>query len=126
MHPYACFDLSGNVQDTPRASRSCVTTGTQDNRLRSQHLQDRFRPATRTAATSVGNHGHRISAQTVINRLKDHGIRPPHPYVGPQLAWQARHLNWVLFTDESRFTLERSDGINVFIDVLVSVLETLM
>ena len=43
MHPYACFDLSGNVQDTPRASRSCVTTGAQDNRLRSQHLQDRFR-----------------------------------------------------------------------------------
>ena len=77
MHPYACFDLSGNVQDTPRASRSCVTTRAQDNRLWNQHLQDRFRPATRTAAATVGNHGHRISAQTSINRLKDHGIRPP-------------------------------------------------
>ena len=31
MHPYACFDVSGNVQDAPRASRSRVTT-----RLRTQ------------------------------------------------------------------------------------------
>ena len=126
MCPYACFDVSGTVQDAPRASRSRVTTRAQDNRLRTQHLRDRFRPATRTAAATVGNHGHRISAQTVINRLKDQGIRPRRPYVGPQLlprhrrarlqwcrdhlAWQARQWNRVLFTDESRFTLERSDG----------------
>ena len=70
MRPYACFDASGTVQDAPRASRSRVTTRAQDNRLRTQHLRDRFRPATRTA--TVVNHGHRISAQTVINRLNDH------------------------------------------------------
>ena len=31
MHPYACFDVSGNVQDAPRTSGSRVTT-----RLRKQ------------------------------------------------------------------------------------------
>ena len=110
--------------------RSCqksrVTTLAQDNRLRTQHLRDRYRPATRTSATTIGNHGRPISAQTVINRLRAHGIRPRRPYVGPQLLqrhrrarlqwcrahvrWQAGQWNQVLFSDESRFTLERSDG----------------
>ena len=106
--------------------RSRVTTLAQDNRLRTQHLCDRYRPATRTSATTIGNHGRPISAQTVINRLRAHGIRPRRPYVGPQLLqrhrrarlqWcrahvrrQAGQWNQVLFSDESRFTLERSDG----------------
>ena len=98
-----------------------MTTRAQDNRLRTQHLRDRYRPATRTSATTIGNHGRPISALTVINRLRAHGIRPRRPYVGPQLLqrhrrarahvrWQAGQWNQVLFSDESRFTLERSDG----------------
>ena len=50
------------------------------------------------------------------NRLRASGIRPHRPYVGPILS--ARHRrerrrnDWasVLFTDESRFNLRRSDG----------------
>lgn len=129
LHPYHVtqrFKIPGHVQDLPRASRSRVTTQAQDNRLRTQHLRDRYRPATRTAAITIGNHGRPISAQTVINRLRRHGIRPRRPYVGPQLLqrhrrarlqWCRAHVRWqagqwhqVLFSDESRFTLERSDG----------------
>ena len=103
-----------------------MTTRAQDNRLRTQHLRDRYRPATRTSATTIGNHGRPISAQTVISRLRAHGIRPRRPYIGPQLLqrhrrarlqwcrahvrWKAGQWNQVLFSDESRFTLERSDG----------------
>ena len=104
-----------------------MTTRAQDNRLRTQHLRDRYRPATRTSATTIGNHGRPIGAQTVINRLRAHGIRPRRTYVGPQLLkihrrarlqWCRAHVRWqagqwkqVLFSDESRFTLERSNGL---------------
>ena len=74
----------------------------------------------------LGTHGRPISAQTVINRLREHGIRPRRPYIGPRLLprhrrdrvqWCRAHVGWragqwheVLFTDESRFTLEKADG----------------
>ena len=63
-----------SCKDRPRAPRSRVTTRAQDNRLRTQHLHNRYRPATRTSATMIENHGRPISAQTVINRLRAHGI----------------------------------------------------
>ena len=63
------FNVSGHVQDLPRASRSRVTARAQDNRLWTQHLKDRYRPATRTATTTIGNHSRPISAQTVVNSL---------------------------------------------------------
>ena len=70
--------ISGHVKDRPRAPRSRMTTRAQDNRLRTQH-RDRYRPATRTSATAIGNHSRPISAQTVINRLRAHEIRPRRP-----------------------------------------------
>ena len=63
----------------------------------------------------------RVSAQTVRNRIHESGMRARRPQVGPELTAQHRaarltfsreHLGWqirqwrpVLFTDESRFTL---------------------
>ena len=121
------FNISGSVQDLPKATRTRVTAQAQDNRMRTQDLRDRFRPATRTAAATVGKHGQRISSQTVIDGLSEHGIRARRPCVGPQLlprhrparlqwrrahlAWQARQWNRVLFSDESRFFLDGSDGL---------------
>ena len=106
------FNISGSVQDLPKATRSRVTAQAQDNRMRTQHVRDRFR---------------RISSQTVIEGLSEHEIRARRPCVGPQLlprhrparlqwrrahlAWQARQWNWVLFYDESRFFLDGSDGL---------------
>ena len=66
-----------------------------------------------------------VSAQTVRNRLHDGGMRARRPQVGPVLTaehraarltfarehmdWQIRHWRPVLFTDESRFTLNTCD-----------------
>ena len=141
MHPYACFEVSGNVQDAPRASRNRVTTRAQDNRFRNQHIRDRFLLATRTAAATDVNHGRHISAQTVINRLKDHGIRPRRPYVGPKLLprhrrarlqWYRTHLAWLARQWNRGFSSQKSQDsplrdlmdVNAFIDVPVSVLAT--
>ena len=84
--------------------------------------------ATLTALNTVGNQNRRIHRQTVINRLRDEGLRCRRPYVGlpltaprraRRMAWLAAHAprrfpmrQWrrVLFSDESRFTLFRPDG----------------
>ena len=114
------------MTDFPRASRSRVTTQAQDNRMRTQHLRDRKRTATRTARETHGRHGGQISKQTVRRRLKERGIQPCRPYVGPKLTRRHRQarLTWcrnrqylnaaqwrqILFTAESRFSLEHADG----------------
>lgn len=103
-----------------------MTTQLQDTHIRVQHLRDRHLPATRTAAATIGTHNRPISPQTVINRLRERGIKPRRPYVGPVLTarhrnarlqwctlhrrWLARQWHQVLFTDESRFTLQKADG----------------
>lgn len=74
----------------------------------------------------IGNHQRNISAQTVRNRRREVGLRARRPFVGVvltprhrqiRLQWARRHLrftrtDWanVLFTDETRFNLRRSDG----------------
>ena len=114
------------MADMVRRSRGRVTTQVQDNRIRTRHLRNRRLPATRTATVIIGSHNRPISAHTVIRRLRERGIRPRRPYVGPVLAhrhrqarlqwchanrrWLARQWNQVLFSDESRFTLEKADG----------------
>ena len=120
------YQRTGSVADLPRRPRGRVTTVRQDNNIRLAHLRDRPRPATRTAAITIGTHGRPVSAQTVLNRLSDRGIKPRRAYVGPVLTprhrqarlgwcqahrrWAARQWNEVLFTDESRFTLNKADG----------------
>lgn len=62
----------------------------------------------------------------MLRRLKERGIQPRRPYVGPKLTprhrqarltwcrnrqyWNAAQWRQVLYTDESRFTLEHADG----------------
>ena len=87
-------------------------------------LRDRFRPATRTAATVPGLR--RISAQTVRNRLHTAGLRARQPAVrlllhdrhrAARWAWAREHVRWtrdqwrrVIWSDESRFCMQRVDG----------------
>ena len=89
-------------------------------------LQDRLRPATQTAAATIGLHNQRISAQTVRNRLREAHLHARRPHWGldltpvrrrNRLEWANAHIRWrlarwrgVLFTDESRFSLFRADG----------------
>ena len=120
------FAQTGSTRDLPRSGRPRVTSRAQDRYILNQHLRDRFRTATATAAVTPGTHNNRISAQTVRNRLAESGLHGRRPYVGSVLTlchrnnreqWALGHINWtrqrwrtILFTDESRFALSRGDG----------------
>ena len=121
-----CLRETGWTADCPRSGRPRVTTPAQDRYIRTSHLWDRYRMVTTTARVTPGTHNPSISAQTVLNRLREAGLRACVPVVRQVLTrhhWQQRrlwaqtHRRWtrqdwqkVLFTDESRFCLTRGDG----------------
>ena len=120
------FAVTNSVNDRPRTGRQRVTTRNQDRQIRLAHLRDRFKTATSTARETPGRYRQRISGQTVRRRLKESRLTARRPYRGPvltrrhrtqRLQWARGHLQWnrlrwrgVLFSDESRFHLSRSDG----------------
>ncbi len=111
------FREFGSTSNRPHNRRSRVTTPAQD--IQYLHLQDRLRPAIRTAAATIGWHNQIISAQTVRNGLREahlHARRPHHSLdltaVRRQnrLEWANAHIRWrlalwrcVLFMDEKCF-----------------------
>ena len=117
---------TGSTLDRPRSGRHRVTLPQEDRFIRLSHLRHRFQPATLTAATLTGRQGNQISAQTVRRRLHAHGLRSRLAYRGMLLTaarrraryqsatvharWRLQGWNRVLFTDESRFCLDFSDG----------------
>lgn len=116
----------GTFQDRPRSGRPRVTTPAQDRHILLSHIRDRFLPASRTAAITVGTHGRPISHDTVGRRLRERQLRCRRPARGPiltplnrqnRLAWARIHERWtfqrwgtVLFSDESRFCCSVADG----------------
>ena len=119
---------TGHLADRPRSGRPRVTSRRQDRTIRLAHLRNRHLTATKTALNTVGTHNRQISPKTVGRRLREIGLRARRPYVGlpltqarrlRRMAWLTAHAprlfpmrQWrrVLFTDESRFTLYRTDG----------------
>ena len=51
------------------------TTPAQDRYIRTSHLCDRYRMATTTARVTPKTHNPSISAQNVLNRLRESGLR---------------------------------------------------
>ncbi len=125
-HLQRSFREFGSTSNRPHNRRPRVTTPAQDLHIQHLHLQDRLRPATRTAAATIGLHNQRISAQTVRNSLREAHLHARRPHRGldltavhrrNRLEWANAHIQWrlalwsgVLFTDESRFSLYRADG----------------
>ena len=79
------LEETGSTRDRPRPGQPRVTTPNQDRRIRLIHLRDRFQSAVQTAAIIPGRHNPRISAKTVLRRLREHNIRPRRAFVGPVL-----------------------------------------
>ena len=118
------FRQSGNTRNHRRSGRPRVTSRRQDNHIRLVHLRNRFQTSNLTARSIPGLRP--ISSRTVRNRLREHNIRPRRPAIrsillprhrAARLTWCKRYLrfriqDWanILFTDESRFHLDSSDG----------------
>lgn len=115
-----------NVTDMPRTGRPRLTTARDDRRLTRMALRDRFASARQLRDTWMGNHNIQVSRRTTNRRLVADGLMARRPRRKPiltarhkrdRLAWATYRQTWnirtwrrVLWTDESKFNLVRSDG----------------
>ncbi|GFW03382.1 transposable element Tc1 transposase [Trichonephila clavipes] len=113
---------TGNVKRRPGAGRLRATTSTDDQYIQLTARRNRTENATQLQRQLLLATGRRVSGQTVRNRLHEGRLYARRPMVCIPLTprhhtarrrWAAEHRDWeqhdwsqVLFTDESRFSLE--------------------
>ncbi|GFW60352.1 transposable element Tcb2 transposase [Trichonephila clavipes] len=116
------FQETGNVRRRPGAGRPRTTTSTDDRYTQLTTRRNRTENATQLQRQLLSATGRRVFSQTVCNRLHEGGLYARRPMVCIPLTprhrvarsrWAAEHRDWeqhdwsqVLFTDESRFSLE--------------------
>ncbi|GFX44909.1 cytosolic Fe-S cluster assembly factor NUBP1 homolog [Trichonephila clavipes] len=117
------FQETGNVRRRPGAGRPRATTSTDDRYIQLTARRNRTENATQLQRQLLLATGRRrVFSQTVGNRLHEGGLYARRPMVCIPLTprhhaarrrWAAEHRDWeqhdwsqVLFTDESRFSLE--------------------
>ncbi|GFX91547.1 transposable element Tcb2 transposase [Trichonephila clavipes] len=116
------FQETGNVRRRPGAGRPRATTSTDDRYIQLTARRNRTENATQLQRQFLLATGRMVSSQTVRNRLHEGGLYARRPMVCIPLTprhrvarrrWAAEHRDWeqhdwsqVLFTDESRFSLE--------------------
>ncbi|GFX00714.1 transposable element Tcb2 transposase [Trichonephila clavipes] len=113
---------TGNVRRRPGAGRPPATTSTDDRYVQLTARRNRTENATQLQRQLLLATERRVSSQTVRNRLHEGGLYARRPMVcilltprhrAARRRWAAEHRDWeqhdwsqVLFTDESRFSLE--------------------
>ncbi|GFW27729.1 transposable element Tcb2 transposase [Trichonephila clavipes] len=116
------FQETGNVRRRPGAGRPRATTSTDGRYIQLTARRNRTENATQLQRQLLLATGRRVSSQTVRNRLHEGGLYARRPMVciplnprhrAARRRWTAEHRDWeqhdwsqVLFTDESRFSLE--------------------
>ena len=119
------YQQTQNVDDRPRSGRPRSTTRAQDRFIRNQVLRNRTQTANQVAANLNQATGVRVSGQTIRNRLHAAHLNARRPRVVPPLTarhmdqrrqwcrarrrWGQRRWSRVMFSDESRFTLDFLD-----------------
>ncbi|GFV07618.1 HTH_Tnp_Tc3_2 domain-containing protein [Trichonephila clavipes] len=120
------YQSEDSVSRRPVPGRPRATTPAEDRFLALLARRRRTTTVPQLVADHFQASGRRISATTVRNRLHNAGLYARRPVVcvplnGRQrrnrLCWAREHVSWtqqqwasVLFTDESRFTMESDSG----------------
>ena len=117
---------TGSVEERPKSGRPRKTSAVDDRYIVTMSRRQRFDTARTLNQQFLHATGITICEQTIRNRLHDNGIHARRPAVRPPLTRDHRtarrqfaaqyedvplgSLRKILFTDESRFCVDNSDG----------------